>query len=259
MWEYVIGIIIGLAIMNCMSFVLMRVRWRETSKLSGEFVQQIGNHASKTMDYFIAGNLNQPEAAFEFMRSEFGENFTYVNYSTHGWSAFDTVEKIATDIIEHSYQARIFTISVGDHVARYLEHYGTRDIKIYAINPCSNHTTLRRPLSLLLVMGAPLLGLLCCGLGWLSIIPVIPTVGGEYSLMLLADQYMTIAYDLPPRAAAKTVGVICSKNDELLRNEIIRQFFGSAKIVEIDTTHGDTVGAGSKYLQGMQELLDAPT
>ncbi len=258
MWEYVIGAIIGLAIMNCMSFVLMRIRWRETGKLSGEFVQQIGNSDSKTMDYFIAGNLNQPEAAFKFMRSEFGENFTYVDYNTHGWSVFDTVEKIAEDIIYHGYQARIFTISVGDHVARYLEHYGTRDIEVYAINPCPNHTTLRRLLSLLLVIGAPLLSLLCYGLGWLSIIPVIPTVGGKYSLMLLGDQYMAIAYDLPPRAATKTIGVICSKNDELLRNEVIRQVFDHANIIEIDTTHGDTVGAGLEYLRGMQELLDTP-
>lgn len=255
MQDYIIGILIAIAIANCISFILMRFIWQSAERLGAELVQHVGDPDSKTMDYFIAGNLNQPEAAFEFMRDETGDNYTYANYCPMGWDVFTTATEIAEDILEHKYQARIFTISVGDHVARYLENLGNLDIKVYAINPCPNGRTLRRPLAILLTIAAPLFSLVCHGLGWISIIPLIPTVGGKYSLMLLADQYTTIAYDLPSLQTKKTAGVILSKNDELLNNDAIRPMFGDDKIVTIDSSHGNTVGAGLEYLRGMRDLL----
>ena len=256
MLEYLLGILIGMAIVNFASFVFMRPRWRANGRLGGELVPHIGDPNSKLMDYVVAGNANQGWAAFGFMRSKLHSNYTYVNYSTVGWEVTTMVEKIATDIKEHNYKARIFTISVGDHVARYLENDGSLDVTAYAINPCPNCWSVKWYLMVLLFVFAPIFCLICYGLGWLSIIPFIPTVGGKYSLMLLADQYLTIVYDLPPNATTKTAGIVLSKNDQLLNNDAIKQTFSKLKPEYVDAAHGDTVGAGSEYLRAVEKLLN---
>lgn len=224
-------ILLGL---NSLSFMVARVTFCLSGNTAAKFEHAIVDQEDRAMTYLVAGNLNQPRAAFRFLQPELSGNATYLQFRMVGWSARATAEKIADDIrTRRLARTSVYTISLGDHVGRYLEAMIAGldwDLRVIAINPCTDVDFMRKPLGALLKIGAPVLELCCCGLGWLSTIPVISTPGGGYSLVLLADQYWSIAYDHPVRCVENTVGVICSRpgeedNDGLLENSVIRNYF----------------------------------
>ncbi len=130
-------------------------------------------------------------------------------------------------------------------------------LETYTINPCSNRRALRSELRILLAAAAPVFWAICHILGWVSVIPFIPATGGKYSLILLADQYMVIAFDKPPLYTSRTRGMVLSVADELLDNNYLEQeAFVGVKVVRVPTNHGDTVGMAYEYLRGVEKLLE---
>lgn len=255
-------VILVVAILNILSFAAARVYWWLSGKTGGVFKPHLAEQVNQEIDerimtYLIAGNMAQPESAFEFMKSEFGQNYTYVSFSIYGWNAKTAAKYIAEDIKEHDYKARVFTISLGDHVARYLEADVELKgkLEIYVINPCPNRSVLQKPYDTVLRFCAPLAKGACYMVGWLSVLPVIPCDGGNYSLILLIDQFYGIYYDSPPLGASQTYGIVCSQRDEFIRNEVVEKIYLDAEIAEIDTVHGDTAGESSKYYDAISNLI----
>lgn len=209
------------------------------------------------MIFLIAGNLNQAVAAFEFMEPLLtGRDYTFVQYRALGWSAKDTARAITQKA--SGQKITVFTISVGDHVARHLETMTWNGLEIYAINPCPDRKSLRPSLRLALTVVAPILEVFCHLIGWLSIIPIIPTPDAPYSLMLLADQYFALAFERTPKAIGHTEAVLISLNDELLDNCYLQWKFKKTRKIAIETRHGDTIGAAALYLEGMEIALNPP-
>lgn len=272
----VLTVILILLCLNCFSFTIARIALCLNSGTAARFERAKPDREDNMMTYLIAGNLNQPTAAFDFLKPELSGNLTYVQFRMIGWDAQATAENIAKDIQNMGLtQVNVYTISLGDHVGRYLEEYLNDKCKlqIIAINPCTDVSFMCTPLKTLLKIGAPIFEVVCHGLGWLSTIPFIPTPAGGYSLILLADQYWSIAYDRPKQLTDNTIGVICSNpnlgnksgdddNDGLLENAAIRRYFRpnsemtkDACIITIPTSHGDTIGRGDDYLQAVQQIL----
>lgn len=224
---------------------------------------------SNEMTYLIAGNLNQPLSAFRFLGPELLENVTYVNFQMTGWSAKRAAEEIANEVIAEDFShVDVYTISLGDHVGRYLEGLigGHCELRIIAINPCSDISFVCEPFNTLLKVFAGPFEVLCHALGWFSTIPFIPAQDGvsKYSMILLADQYWSIAYDHPEPSVEHTIGVVCSQpneddNDGLLENARIRDYFqhdgnSNFMIITIKTSHGATISCGDDYLEAVQQI-----
>lgn len=249
-------VILGAILLNAITFTLTRIWWALHGELVATLETHIENPEDKTMTYLIAGNLNQADTAFDFMKSEFGENYTFVQFSTKGWSPKATAKLIAQDIKEHSYEARVFTISLGDHVARYLERDLGSTIKVYAINPCPTREALQSPLGAVLKFASPVAELACHACGWASYLPVVPSWGGQYSPILLIDQYWSICYDSPPLVTSNTYGLVCSEYDTLLDNNVLEYFYLDADIEYIDCGHSDVVNSAEKYYNAICNLLE---
>lgn len=247
-------IILGAILLNAITFTLVRIWWGLHGDLAATLETHIGDPEDKTMVYLIGGNLNQADTAFDFMRSEFGANYTFVQFSTKGWSPKATAKLIAQDIREHGYQARIFTISLGDHVARYLEKDLGSAVKVCAINPCPNKEALQSPLGAVLQYASPVAEVLCHTLGWISFLPIVPSWGGQYSPILLIDQYWSLCYDSPPMVTSSTDFLVCSDDDTLLRNDVLEKDYPDANVTYIDCGHSDIVNSAEKYYNAICSL-----
>ena len=261
-------ILVTVLCLNSVSFTLYRIVW--LNSLDGKSADLVcttaADASSAEMTYLVAGNLNQPTAAFAFLEPELDGNVTYAPFGVCGWQAQATAEQILDDISEHGYtKVNVYTISLGDHVARYIEA-GIDDsecsLQVYAINPCPTAEAVKQPLRGLLTASVVPFEGVCYALGWLSIIPVIPTPGDNYSLILLADQYWEIVFDDAPHDISHTVGVVCSYptpdavDDGILLNAVLQEYYQDVPVVMVETSHGDTIGQAEKYLQAIRVLQD---
>lgn len=250
-------VLIGFQLLNVITFTVVRICLLTNGGLAAALESHVNDENYQEMVYLIAGNLNQPEPAFEFMMSEVEPNWTYVNFETQGWSARQTAKVIIDDIQENDYKARVFAISVGDRVARYLEEGLGEEIEIYNINPCSSRKALKPEWRALTSLALPVEAICHLGLGWLSVIPFIGVEDGKsYSLITLIDQYWIMAYDRPPLETTETSGTLLSTEDEFLRNDYLKELFDNGRIIEIETSHADTTGSAEKYLEGIRRLLE---
>lgn len=249
-------IILAVLLLNTLSFIVARIWWGLSGAMAATMRKHVEDESDKTMTYLVAGNLNQPQPAFEFLLSEISPNYTYMEFDRWGWNAHSTADAIISDIREYGYEAKVITISVGDHVARYLEEELGDEIEIYSINPCSSRKALQPKWRALTSLALPV-ELLCHIIGWPTVIPFIPVKGGEsYSLITLIDQYWTMAYSKAPLRTSGTSGILLSENDEFLKNDYLKELFDGASIVEVETSHADTIGSAEKYLEGMRGLLE---
>lgn len=273
----VLTIVLILLCLNCFSFIMARIVLCLNGGTAAKFERAKVGKTGDAMTYLIAGNLNQPLTAFKFLKPELSGALTYAQFRMMGWNAQATAENIAKEVKDRNFaKVNVYTISLGDHVGRYLEEYlgGECELQIVAINPCTDVSFLRKPLDVLLKIGSPIFEAVCHGLGWLSAIPLIPAPeGNHYSLMLLADQHWSIAYDHPQHLIENTIGVICSRlklddetgkndNDGLLENAAIRSYFwrgveaaDEMLVITIPTSHGDTLNYDYEYLFGVQQIL----
>lgn len=255
-------ILFALLGLNALSFIVTRMVWWIRDDLSAKIViprKKLRTEDDNKIIFLSAGNLAQPKKAFQFLKPILRrEQCAFLEFKMIGWSPRSTTKAIVEEITSSGCEATLWTISVGDHVGRYLGTYSCRKfpMQTYAINPCPERKALRHGLGGLLMIVAPILWTLAHLLGWLSIIPIIPATGGKYSLILLADQYMVVAYDTPEKNTARTHGVILSSQDELLDNNFLEKYFKNTKIVYVSTHHGDTVGMANRYLRGAELLKE---
>lgn len=265
-------------IINAASFTIMRLAWCSHDRLAMKRVT-LGQPPGTTDQsdeteripewfIFIAGNLNQSPAAFRRVMFEgdhedeppilpvCDQRCIFLQYRWRGFSALQTANQVLDEVFLHNVQhITVFTISLGDHVARYLEDELEDRVTVYAINPCPTVACMKLRWIAALTLGAPIFEILCHAFGWLSLLPIIPTVSGRYSPILLADQYWSLMYNLPPNHTEQTEGVILSLDDSLLNNKYIKQMFHHVKPIYVSAGHGDTVGAPSAFRAAMRSLL----
>lgn len=269
---WIILAVLAVLLANCVTFAMFRAVVCSAGWTSGVLRRQNPDSVrAERANYLIAGTLNQAEAAFQFLEPYLTGDVIYVQFQSIGWDARATAQHIAEDVYPYQYdEVDIYAISVGDHVARYLDAYfddcETTQVRIIAINPCPIIDCVRPQLRPYLKPLTPLFEVGCHALGWLSTAPIIPTAGGRYSLILLADQLWQTAWDQPPHSTSHTVGLICSRvsnkehndADDLLSNAAIREYFdtasGKIETVHINTAHGDTIGAGKDYLLAVRQI-----
>lgn len=250
------GIVLGANILSFALAQLMAPEWFKKPRLETLW----HSPGSGLMNYFVAGTLNQPKPAYQFIMNDIKGGVTWVSFRNTGWEAELTAKAILNHARRHDYKKiRVFAISVGDHVARYLEDFVRADpeiqLEVIAINPCSSPTYLNDGLRGA-IKAAPALQITKYLLGWASLLPVIPTPGEAYSVALLEDQLLQVSRVSTPRRFERTLGVVLSKNDELLDNGRIITFLpDDVATVTIDTTHGNTIDAAKLYREATQKIL----
>lgn len=239
-------------IINAMSFVLARIFWRLTGRLSAKLEASWTKRPGRVIrgEVFVLspGNLAQPEKAFRFLFPRLrGKRCIYLKFKMIGWSPRSTVNSVLKAVAEAD-KVTVFSISLGDHIARGLEGLMIqRELNICAINPCPSRRALKIQWRWLLTIFGPVFWLLSHAIGWLSIIPFIPGTGGKYSLMLLADQYMVLVYNRAPKYCVRTKWLVLSEKDELLDNGYLSYLYKRARIAWTPTGHADTVGKSSVF------------
>ena len=127
--------IICVLILNALSFCAARTYWYVTGGCGADFEVMRPAEDGEKMYYLVAGCVNQPRAAFEFLFDELDGGITLVNYhSARGCSIRSISKQVIKDAKRHNYQARIIGISIGDYVSRQVEN-AIPDAKSVGINP----------------------------------------------------------------------------------------------------------------------------
>ena len=255
-------VVVVIAFINSISF-MAAMGLRYYSGVAGLRTVRDVSQDEPVMNYFIAGMLNHPEPAFQFITSYMKGGITYADFRNTGWTAWETAEAIEAHIYRHRYtKVRIFSISVGDHVARYLEqHYYNDDaihLEIIAIDPCSSPTALKDSVDAAVMLGSPVVKLGCILAGWISVIPMpfLKTPGDNYSLFLLSSQITQIADCSTPGFTDHTIGVVLSEQDEFLDGDALHEYFETCPVITIpECRHGDTIGNAEAYRQAVIGVL----
>lgn len=257
-------ILILVAVMNMLLFT----GWRMCVDKSLQCVQyRAAKDLGHPINYLIAGNVAQPEQGFAFLLDELEGEIVFCNYQQCGWSPEQSAEEICADIqqrldgLSGETLVRIYAVSCGDIVARYLESMSAlipyADIEIIAINPASSPQLLKPPIKWGLKIVAPLLKGVCHLAGFASCIPFIPGTDSWHSPILLADQWMELAWSNAPHETSSTVSAIISTNDEFLVNEEIVKYFEGVRIIEVVSKHADAKGHGREYARACQLAIEA--
>ena len=218
------------------------------------------------MNYFIAGNLAQPRQAFSLFTDGYASyqvdgGITYATFSTIGYRPSTVAKQIEEDALAHNFQAHIWTISLGDEVARELESRGNlKNMEICSINPCVDISTVSEKMRTLVKVFVIPAGAIKVALGMISYIPFIQVDGGNYSVSTLIDQYLAIYSYRASKDAAdykNTKLVVYSQDDWFLDNNTVSQYFQGVKNVIAETEHGNTVLGKDAYLDVMiPELIN---
>ena len=242
----------SLMALNSLSYVGARIAWYAHGDV-GAILQRVRSvDDTGVMNYFVAGNLNQPKKAFAFLEDMVEGGITYVNYATTtGCSMRQIIDQVLRDAKAQDCQVRVFAISMGERVARFVGAELT-EAKTIAINPAPSPRILKPHVNIGVKIVAPMMEVLTVPLGWLSALPCIK----GFSLACLADQWRDIAYSYDtPKPNHATIGVVCSSEDELLSNKEIADYYEGVPIVTIEGRHADTEGNAEAYAQALKQLL----
>ena len=240
--------------LNALTFCVARYGfWEHQGKVGAvlEVIKPAGE--SGIMNYYVAGCVNQPKAAFEFMVNDLEGGVTYVNYVNRGCDMKMIAEQVIADAREHGYKARVIGISIGDYVSRWAEHeIGAETI---AINPEPDASLLQPWARYASVAGGAVAKLGAAACGWASLIPFYPSVGGKHSLSFIADQFYGIgtANDAP-HSTERTLGVINSDEDQFLDNVEIERYFEGVPVEYAESDHGNTVDKAPAYIEAWSAL-----
>lgn len=215
--------IIKIAILLDLLAIWMTLPWL-FSPLEAKVEHFCSPVGSRTANYFVAGMLNQPEAAFNFLinHSAFKDDaIIMVPYQNNGLGYLDICRAIECDIIKNGYtKVRFFGISLGTKVGRYFiaKHYEAKcqlrqnprhttpdgeidfrkvDIGCYELNPCWTPDFVRPRLRTFLCIAVVPLTVVELLLGPLSLIPVIRQSGRWFSVKLTMSQLRRAVYAPP--------------------------------------------------------------
>lgn len=249
--------IVKAALLNSLSFCAVRAYWYSTGGLGAKLVVIKPAEDGERMFYLVAGCINQPSTAFEFIMNELKElgGVTLVNYrNARGCSMTTIAKQVVRYIKKHRYQAVTIGISIGDYVARVVEDE-LPEAKSIPINPEPDSDILRpwartaSRVGSVLVSGATML------LGWASLIPWLNGDGNLFSTAFIADQFRDIGFITnAPRTTDGALGLIISEHDEYLVNTIIKERFPDIPIAVTYTKHGKTGPNAAEFLTAWQEL-----
>lgn len=252
--QLIARILLALEIANVMSFTATRFLSKPAAQLERIRAAEPGER----MNYLIAGTFNHPDTAFELLLDSMEGGVTFVKFSPMGWSALQMAGALRKDIVEHDYRPVVYSISVGDKVARWLEwEMPMTDLKVVSMNPCPSPDMLKPSIRRVAKFMAPAYRALCYALGWISVIPYFPSAGGkfDYSMILLADQMKELMRDDAPYEIGRTIGIIESTKDELLENSKISDYFGEIiPCLVVDANHADTVKCADEYKEAMRRI-----
>lgn len=266
MLKIILQIIQVIAVANCVSFVLMRLMWGVGGNLAADIIMRAPKDPTRQTNeavFLAAGILNQPPMAFAFAESAFRDkNLFYLNFKLIGWDACATACDVSTIIQEYCPSSvEVYTISLGEHVASYLRHIQKAakqpfEFSQVAVNPCPSIVAIQKKYHWMLRLGSPLFEVICHLLGWLSVVPIIRTPGGYYSLVLLADQFWVMTYDTIDSITDQTddYQMILSADDELLNNDYLLRHLHRRNYAMAVTRHGVTIDHADEYAEALRQL-----
>lgn len=250
--------ILAALLINAFSCAVVRGQWHATGGTGANLVVVKPAGESNTMNYYVAGCVNQPEAAFEFMVNDLDGGVTYVNYhATRGCNMKTIADQVIADAKERKYtKVRVIGISVGDYVGRWAEQE-LDNVETIAINPEPSAILLQPWAKTASFWGGHAANVVSYGLGWISLIPFYPTVGGRFSLAFIAEQFCEIgSVNDAPHAVEHTLGVINSTDDQFLDNEEIEGYFYEVPVEYAESDHGNTVDKAAEYIGAWSALRE---
>lgn len=245
--------ILAIFVLNSITFLIFDLKHRKIPRLSRR------KYDESIMNYFVAGMLNQPDPAFNFLVDKVQAGITYCQYSQLGFNVSEYASTILSDIEINKFKfVKIFTISVGQEVAESLErliniNHPDMDFEIISFNPCCGCEVLQNKFTRLrfLVKIIPLVVKLL--LGWVSIIPM-PIADQKCSLVLLFDQLKNIFTKRLSQSKA-TSHVVISEKDEFLNNDLVFLAYKETAVFHsVDTNHANTVDGGKEYLDAIRSI-----
>ena len=250
--KMVVPLLTVVAAINAASYAIARWNWRQSGQFGAELVVARPADESGIMNYYVAGNINQPDVAFKFMERDLEGGITYVMYrENRGCDMRLIARQVINDVRLHDYKARVIGISIGDLVGRYAEDELYR-VQTIAINPEPDPRFLKSWARWSLRIGTPIMKALLVPCGWLSQLPL----ARGFSLAFLADQWWEIAYRSDtPTEEDSLIAVICSNRDQFLSNTFIKREYGGIPTEFADADHGNTVDMADAYVVAWKRLL----
>lgn len=209
------------------------------------------NYSGKMI--FIAGAFGQPEETYEKIHKPYCCS-AYLNYSLLGYNPKNAGKQLSKLIKTKDY---VVGSSVGCKAIIYANRSAVRRV---FINPMTHFIALKPKYQTLIQYLAPLAEVLSYALGWLAVLPIIKTQTGRYSIALLIDQIYWMYYgdpDSDEMGRLSETGVIISKNDKYLENDIIKGIYKGARIeqVSFDYSHMMDEVASEEYDFEINNLL----
>lgn len=242
-------------LLNSLTYFSMRTLWYATGKVAAELKVVRKADDDNAMTYLVAGNINQPIRAFEWLMDRIKGGITFVNYAEkRGCSMKQIARQVIDDAKSHGYaKVCIIGISIGDYVGRWAESELDNATTV-AINPEPSSEFLRPYAKWGLRVLTPLMELATIPMGWLS---HVICVRKEFSFAFLADQWRDIAYltDAPHVTDSTRCVISSGRMDEFLRHDVIDDYFEGVPMSIIDVRHGTTEANPSIYAQAYDELL----
>ena len=237
---------------------------------------------SNVVNYLIGGMLNQSETTFHAYQNDFEGTVIAVNFKRTGWDPQLMAEVILRDIDWRHSEVRIWAVSVGDQVARWVEKSLTPGAaKTVAINPCTTPQCLQKQYHGYEWLARLIRDGVCEHfLGWASLLPIIPMAGTDtrapnrhwkYSPMLLADQLVAITNGRQPGAIANGEQpdesfwadfIVLSSRDQFLDSAAVKEVYERVpeeRIIVIDADHAGTAVYETQYHEAIREATTCLT
>lgn len=197
-----------------------------------------GSQFPSEANILIAGMNNQPYEAYRELSSVNSDHEIFAEYSMLGWNAKNSARQLDKIHFAPTTRVIVYTISIGDKIARYMN----RCNYIYSINPCPNPCVLKTSLQKKLPPVAIILRMITFLFGWIAVIPL-PIGDTLISLALFSDQLWeaSVNRDTPPMNKGIT-SIIFSAQDEFIDQSNVKNFYKRAPMPEviINTKHGRT-------------------
>jgi hypothetical protein len=209
------------------------------------------------MTYVVAGNLGQADEAVAAIVDEIQGGVTFVKFRNTGYHANRFVGSVVLDMrdLPEGTKVNVMGISLGCQPAQDIAR--RTDAVFYAINPCMNADFLKPEWKTAcygtVIVGTPVK----VALGWLSIVPVFNLAGNlpmhNYSVATLVEQLSEVAfYDAGP--ADVRARVVISDEDELLKREVIEEYFAGAELRIVQATHASINTYPDEYRVALADL-----
>lgn len=181
---------------------------------------------SGVVNYIIPGMTGPSEERFYPYAERMTGAVKLLDFAGCTWDAKHYAEIIAADAQDYK-EVRVLGISIGDKVARELVGM-VSELEIYDLNPCTNGNQVKPGGILRVTM--PLAYVTVVALGPISDIRLIPKDGMWRAWNELVSQAWHIGYDKYGIFPEQTRGIILSKEDQFLINDVLAEEANAAGV-----------------------------